>query len=405
MAATPVATVVQAAAIRVADGTYLMTVLAIGKWVVVAVVVAFVAVLGFFIIIVTPGAFFDTIRGVFISEERNRFLEEALHLAGQGDFNRAQQYARIALETDNTEEAQSALEVGLFFSGVEDQRIEAVRLAKESYLNATDPLIKAIQINKLFGFINAGSERYIFNEVFSGEPFEQFLVKGDRSVSLRNLAKHSLSLYPTTDALYRIAYWHADRIGDIWGTWNTTADEKSTHADEILRLVGEADILLTSQKQILAGEPFDYMIQARHLFWKSYLYGYVARVRPEYLTESKKALDELERYYEISLDENGNRYPLIAARLPSAYVSYARTLYEMQEAEASGEIGTTLDEMIALIDENPGVHEGAFLSTIRRDDIATTTNRRRGSGVYRALAELHPPFKEFLMRYGWTFVE
>ncbi len=327
----------------------------------------------------------------------------AVDLAASGKFSEALVEAeRINAESQGTNAvARSVIDTSKFLTGDSQSRIEAVRYTKESYAAYTgNGLNQALQVNKLLGYLNSGFEQYVFDEVFSGEQFSQFIVPGDKASSIRKLAEHSIELYPTTSALFRIGQWDADRIRDLYGEWNATEAQKMTYANDILRIIAEADALIASETQQIDGRPFDFMVEPRYLYWKSYLYGVVARVRPEYIQESKNALVALEQVFETSRDENGNKIPLISTRLPYGYYSYALTLHEVKGSEAKAEIQQTLDALVTLVESNPGIHEGSYLSFIREFASRSRENQERYYKGYLELAEVHPPFKEFLQEHG-----
>lgn len=339
-------------------------------------------------------------------KDHDELARGAAQLVGEGRFEEAvAQAERVDRESNGTNfAARSVVDSGKFMTGDQEKRIEAIRYTKETYAKLEgQPHDQALQVNKLLGYVNAGFEQYVFDEIFSGDTFGAFLVKGDMGSSIRKLAEHSLSLSPTTEAAFRIGQWDADRIRDLYGTWNATAAQKELYADDILQIIKASDALIESEKGGVDGRPFDYMVEPRSLYWKSYLYGVVARVRPEYLDESKAELDKLVAIYEKSGDANGKKNVLIAARLPYGYFSYALAVHEVKGAAGKSEAIANLDAMMALIAENPGAHDGAYLSFVRGGGARSRADQERSYNGYLVFAEMHPPFKVFLQQYGWKF--
>ncbi len=345
-----------------------------------------------------------------VTEAMKTELVDLLNSHKQGsDFSaeavRAEQIARESRGTGSFyNKALSIAAESNFMTAEEGKRVKAVQISKLQYLESQGkPQLQAIEVNRLLAYINAGYEKYIFNEVFKDEPFAQFLVPGDMVSSVRNLAEHSLSLDPSTAAQFRIGQWYADRIRDTHGTWGATDAQKKEYADAILRIIDASMLAIPGEQIKNSGAIFDFMLMPRYYFWHTYLYAAVARVYPEYLLQTKGALEELVATYENSKGENGEKIPLIASRLPYGYMAYALALHDVQGEKANDEIKKILDALIAIIEKNPSVHEGAFLSVVKQGAKPELPDRTKGVGVYIDLAEIHQPFKDFLIKHGWNF--
>lgn len=368
-----------------------------GAW---AVLIALIAV-GFFF----RSSIADFASGIMGGGKGN--AERALQLIEEGDFNAAAMEARKAYDSASNEEekqlARSALEVANFRGGGEQERLEAIRLTKETYtLLKGNAYRQSLEVNELLGYFNTAYEQSVFDEIFKGEPFEKFLVPGDKSLSIRKLAEHSLALWPSTEAEFRIGAWHADQILYGSGGKKLTKAERQDHANEILKVIASADALISEQKARVKDQPFGYMVEPRYFFWKTYLYGIVARVYPKYIDDARKSLDGLVASYDSSRDQLGNKRPLIAARLPSGYFTYATSLYRVKGEAVLPEVRANLDALVDLIGENPAVHTGSFLATVRTG-AASPELWDRNYKSYVDLAKVHPPFKAFLEKYGWKF--
>lgn len=340
----------------------------------------------------------------FNTDVQTRAVNSALESADQGDFRAAQveSWDVVRSSRGGNLTALSVYDTSAFMTGNAASRINAIRATKEHYSRATnDPYTQALQVNKLLGFYNSARENYVYDEIFAGEPFQNFLVPGDKIGSIRKLAEHSIVLSPTTAAIFRLGQWNAEQIERAGTT--VSAQERQLYADNILDVIESADKIIDSETVAIEGRPFDYTIKSRYFFWKSYLYSAVARVQPQYLEETKHNLNELVAYYNATRNENGEKYPLIATRLPYAYANYAVALKDIHGEEARAEIESALNALIALIAENPEIHKGEYLALIRRGVAASEIDPEQASANYRALAQMHPPFKAFLESYGWKF--
>lgn len=340
----------------------------------------------------------------FNTDVQTRAVNTALESADQGDFKAAQleSWDIVRSSRGGNLTALSVYDTSSFMTGNATSRINAIRATKEHYTRAAgDPYTQALQVNKLLGFYNSARENYVYDEIFAGEPFQNFLVPGDKIGSIRKLAEHSIALSPTTAAIFRLGQWNAEQIEKA-GT-SVSVEERELYADNILDVIASADKIIDSETVAIEGRPFDYTIKSRYFFWKSYLYSAVARVQPQYLEDAKVNLNELVAYYDTTRNENGEKYPLIATRLPYAYANYAVALMDIHGEEARPEIEKSLNALIALIAEDPEIHKGEYLALIRRGVAASEIDPQQASANYRELAQMHPPFKAFLESYGWKF--
>lgn len=337
-------------------------------------------------------------------EAQTQMVNAALESADAGDFKAARSESLEIVRSSRGDNltALSVYDTSSFMTGSAAARVSAIRTTKEHYARATnDPYTQALQVNKLLGYYNSARENYVFDEIFSGDPFQNFLVPGDKVGSIRKLAEHSITLNPTTAAIFRLGQWNAEQIEKAGDT--LSQKEKQLYADNILDVIASADKIIDAETAAIEGRPFDYTVKARYFFWKTYLYGAVARVQPQYTEEAKRNLNELVAYYNTTLSDTGERYPLIATRLPYGYADYAVMLMKVHGEEAKSEIAASLDAMISLINENPEVHNGEYLALVRRGVAASEIDPEKASANYRALAQMHPPFKAFLESYGWKF--
>ncbi len=371
-----------------------------------AVLVVF---LGAAIAVVLNPSLLDRFVVYLSANERDRIAVEALTLMEAGQFAEAALKAEAVIHSSAGADhavARSIVDSGKFMTGETDARIQAIRLTKETYVRETgNAYNQSLQVNKLLGYINSGFEPYVFDEVFAGEPFQKFHIEGDIAGSIRALAEHSITLNPTTESLFRLGQWNADRIRDLYGDWGATPEEKEQYANDILRIIAAADELIDSEMATVEGRPFDYTVQPRFFFWKSYLYGAAARVQPEYLEDAKIALDNLVQSYETTVDASGKPYPVIATRLPYGYFSYAWSLYEVAGERALPDVRENLDALVDIIEANPNIHAGAYLSAVREAAARSPENQARYYRGYLELAKVSPRFKTFLESYGWTFTQ
>lgn len=344
--------------------------------------------------------------------EKTAYLNQQLNVANSslesGNFALA---ASTSLSVLNASEsrydqdvkfyAASMLALSEFFNGSKEQRIAAIRITKQniaSNLAAENPALMADQINILLGYIRSADERYVFEEVFAGEPFEKFRVKGRELSSIKNLAAYSNSLNPSSEALYRIADYYRAAVFIA-----TTTEAKEWAIGRTISTLAQADALYPQELAAAKGSAFDYMVELRRYLWQSYIYGDLARADSKYLVKSEEMAAQMVNLYETRLDSNGFKIAVIGARMPDIYINAARYAYVVKGAAASAQIKTNLDALIQEVNEHPSWHKGGFLALVR--EMAADGNAGRRSASYQqyvALSKIHPPFKALLEANGWT---
>lgn len=342
--------------------------------------------------------------------ERRQYLNAELKTANDalasGDFLQAASTTRKILAESDPEKdssayfnASSVLALSEFLAGSKEQRIGAIRLTKQNFLSQDgNARRQASEINILLGYIRSANEQYVFEEVFSGEPFQKFFVKDKRLKSIKNLAEYSYGLDTSTEALYRIADYQRSIVLNSSG-----ALEKKKAIDATVQTLHKADLLYPRELAEVKGLPFDYMVELRYYLWESYIYGELALADPVYLDISEKMSDKMFNLYETRRDASGNKIALIAARVTDVYLNYARYLYTVKGMSRIDDVRSHLDSLIAVINEHPSWHQGSYLALVRKmatDGIAG--KRSRSYQQYVELANIHEPFKRFLESYGWT---
>ncbi len=329
-------------------------------------------------------------------------IENAKQAAAQGAFFESIQLSEplVLAETPAMRSAaRSTLALSSFASGDEESRINAVRIVKQDFLIVRSDLDRALAINKLLAYIMTGEDQYIYDEVFTGEPFASYRVEGDWSGSLRKLAEFSLSFYETPQALQRVAFWYAARLTNYDKKYSLSKGQKEEYIDQILALIARIDGVYPGYERTLANRSYEYLLPTQHAFWKTYLYAVVAQSgRPEYLVQSKQALDELVRISEAAVDAEGNVIPLASISVPEAEFIYAKAVFLIKKEDGYEEVRYHLGRAVSVTEANPGLQEGTFIAIMR--NAALTPERHK---IIPKLAALDPNFKVFLQKYGWKF--
>lgn len=339
--------------------------------------------------------------------DQKQLLSEPIDLFAEGKYDAATRQAMQIVEDSDgilNFAARTIAEIGYFMEGDVANKLTAIRKTKEHYfVQEGNSFDQALLVNKLVGYINPDSEDILFNEVFAGEPFEQFFVPGNKLESLRNLAEHSLSIYPTTSAYFEIGSWHADHILNKYNDWGLTDEEKDMQAIEILDNIHSADLLIENEKQILEERPFGYMIEPWYFFQKMSLYLAVAHTQPTYLEQARASLALLSDLYERERNAGNDRSRIIVTLIPYAHFDYAQAIYEIKGESALPEALAHLETAMDLIQESPALHEKIFLNSLREQGSLTQEVRNDRYGAYLIFAQENARFKIFLESHGWQF--
>ncbi len=125
-------------------------------------------------------------------------------------FRDALSYAK-----DSTQEIRIMfrLAVAIEHSETFEGRLKAIPVYKEIGANpAYTNIAQAYAIQQLANMFYIYGDNEITEAVFKDEPYKQFFVAGDVSLSYRNLYEYSSSLYPLAISELRIAGWYAGEV-------------------------------------------------------------------------------------------------------------------------------------------------------------------------------------------------
>jgi hypothetical protein len=186
----------------------------------------------------------------------------------------------------------------------------------------------------------ASGDKTIPSTVFEGDPFNQYFVPGQPTLSYRKLYEWSYSLAPTPDAAIHIAKWYADQHLSHPELSASTRQEYIVLAEDYLRK-GEAAV---RTKARLAGPAYlesdSYYIG--YQFWKACVIGRLAAqgVAP-YTTEFRSGFDQYISFAERSQNRHAK------AVLPYARFNYAQTLSTIDPAAAKVQLDLLAKQLSA----------------------------------------------------------
>lgn len=297
--------------------------------------------------------------------------------------------------------AQIILNEANFMIGTRESRLAAVQGAKNLFTRLEGyPEDQALVITSLLNYMSMDPDRYIFNEIFAPGPFSAFVVKNDYLGTVKNLAEYSVSLKPTTTALARVGWWHADKILNISRVHGLSEVERKATADEILKIIADHKDLLT--QEITNHETLNPMLKPNFYFWQASLYQAVARVYPEYIDEASDSLAALHNEYESTRGQDGGYLATIAVLIPYAELYYAQALYEVEGETSLPQVREHLVALVETVETNPDIYRTSFIGMIERQSSLAAQYRIFNHPTYSRFIEQVPEFRIFLESYGWS---
>ena len=342
-------------------------------------------------------------------------MSEAVYASWRGDYARAFEGAqRITKSGPSNPQYFSAraLEqsLAMFQAGSQEDRIALVRAILDDFETAEEPHLKAYAVNRLALALEAIPEQYLFDEVFTNEPFRAYAVPGDRALTLRKLAEFSRTLYPTPDVLVNIARWHAGKILNSYTSPALSSDARQAnreHAQTILQLVGEAETVFQQERPNIAYSPFAITVEPRFYYWKGFLLGAVSLTDASYTARSRAAFAEVFRMYDERRNPQGDRYALVSRPALDAHISYTRFI--LTEPDVYGteeEARTHLRGAAEILRAYPDTHS-IYLEHLQALGADTEEGRQSNSARLREwrryvrFGVLSSEFRNLLLSLGW----
>ncbi len=337
------------------------------------------------------------------SAQKAILLDRAYSHLTSGDYQSALEGAiKLTGDADPTVSirAQRMVNEANFLIGTRESRILAVQGAKSLFTRLEGyPEDQGLVVAGLLNYLSMTPESYIFDEIFTSGPFSAFLVKNSYIDSIKSLADYSLSLKPTTTALARVGWWHADKILEISKSYGHDTSAKKVAADEILKILESRQSLFLQEVALSTN---DSMSRANFYFWQASLYQAVARVYPDYIDEALQSLQVLHHEYEVTSSEAGEGLAAIAVLIPYAELYYAQALYEVAGETSLPQVREHLFALIEAVEANPDVHRASFISMIQRQAAQAPQYQLFRHPTYARFIEEVPEFRIFLESYGWS---
>ncbi|QQG38191.1 MAG: hypothetical protein HYS26_01385 [Candidatus Kaiserbacteria bacterium] len=337
-------------------------------------------------------------------------LQKLYNLAEGGDYAAASREAEegIALWSEDTVAGQRARSVKVtadFWSGEKEKRLDAVRATKVQLQESPGtPYNQALFVNRLLSYMTTAMEPEIIDEIFSGE-FASMRVPGDDVASLGKLAEYSLSKDYTNLANFKVGIVHAAELFKHFdGVKQLSSAELAEYVSAIRKVISETSSHLEEEERRMYGRPYWELQAPAFYYFQGFLRASIALAYPEYLPSAKEALRQVEQYYRDRRTESGGPNKMIEARVVYTNFSLATFMYAIEGEQSKPQVQAALQTIIDLVEADPEAHKGAFLTFMRQtleDGPDQPKGRWYSYGRFVQMADLYPPFKQFLNSYGW----
>jgi hypothetical protein len=289
------------------------------------------------------------------------------------------------------------------------QQLEAVRFAKEYFVAAAhSPYDQALSLNMLLQFATQAQGNEVINEVFRDEPFASAVSPTSTALSIRNLAKRSLSLAPTSRAYFALARYETERILPAMKPASSELAHPSTALSEDLRrraervgvYIGKADALQDAERKYYAYSPFGIMAEPNFFFSRGLALSIAARVNPVYIPEAERSFTEVFEYDERLTAEHGSPFPVLEPIVARAHLAYARMLYAVVGVERAGDVDVHLTTLTTMLQRDTDGN----LASLRLFFVTAVNEEGHEYAVeeYTRLSAVSPAFRSYLVALGWN---
>ncbi len=243
------------------------------------------------------------------------------------------------------------------------------------------PLVKVTLLNMIASsYCRSGRTSEVFNRIYSGPLFEDFLVPKNPDLSSNHLYEYGYKLHPTSKAAVRIARWYSEEALYKWKNERALATQ---HLETAEKLLQEADVLNAEEETRFDGLENSTQ-DVSYWLWRAYDRGILARLKPvPYAAEYKEA-------YRIFFERAAQTVHVGSKQqIPFAHVFYARALQKIDNDEAAAKAELIKAVQHAKNDPNPKASE--FTIFIRNEYPRTSPI----SVMLHELADISPEFKAF----------
>lgn len=315
-----------------------------------------------------------------------------------------------------------------FFNSTDmDTRIEAVRATKAAFMQATTSLDRAHALNILVGMAHAVHEDYIYDEIFTGPPFDEFATK-DKIRSLDNLARYSFKLYPTAYAAQLAAFEDRTAIYDTFQKRDTSFNVETVRKQLEPNFQRVLDAYDTAAKwighDVMDTKTPEEAVTTLVAFyqWQGHLLSDLAIGDQRYFDAAQRDLEKAILYAEAMRDSNGKTLSYLDSKIAEVQLSIAS--YSAERGKRYGEqeyidrAHEYSEKLVRRLKAEPEKYNRFY--TLLELERESQEAERRGHHIqhtehqretlrpfwrFKILATIDPTMKKFLLDYGLTLPE
>lgn len=343
-----------------------------------------------------------------------------------GAYFAGQYLTRTIQKSDEKSQASSVHRSVVDFLNTTDKerRVRAVRATKEAYIQATTSIDRAHTLNVLIGMAHAVHEEYVYEEIFTGPPFDRFALE-DQTRSLDELALYSFSIYPTAYAAQISVYSNRNAIYETFFKEDEPVnrelvrEENEPNFRRILWAYNEAEKWIG--RDVMDATTPEEALTTLVVFyqWQGHLLSDLAIGDQGYFDAAQKDLEKGILYAQSMRDTNGKTLPYLDSKIAEMQLSIASysaergKIYDQQELIDRGR--TYSEEVVRRLRAEPEKYN--LFYTLLKLEKESQEAERTGHHIqhtehqrntlrpfwrFELLATIDPTMKEFLLDFGLT---
>lgn len=224
----------------------------------------------------------------------------------------------------------------------------------------------------------------VYQAIFTGSPYESFVVSGDTETTLKNLFEYGSSFYPLSYAELRIANWYAkELLLRKQGKSKETTPSAEELTQKIRQNIANADADI---EHIKVTYPGDFRI-SESLLLKVFIAGRL------YFAGDTTTVPNLKGLFQEALQTariTGNT-------LIEAYLLYRQATFLAYTDPKQN--AAQIQQILANFYESDRFAQTAFVTFLTNEK----TNQLGAKSDIELLASIDPKFKQYLVTLGWAF--
>lgn len=285
--------------------------------------------------------------------------EEVVDLARKGDYVEAiNQFNSAPVQSidDATRKAYIVTSLGTAKFELSGDYVDYIDQVKKLQSIAVDTAVnnraRSIAITSLASmYCGSGRSTDVFDELYSGTPFSQYLVPGDPNLSSRKFHEWADELYPTPKNTLRIARWYMEETA-----YDTKISEakREEYKNKVLEYMQKADEQLSSEVAYVQKTPFGLENYLRSEPYASYKYWYAMEIGGLGVAFGSPYKEAYRKQFEdLFAIIAGQESDVTAKYIPYARFFYANLLHKIDSDTVAAKAQLGLAVKAALADPRP----------------------------------------------------